>query len=607
MTAFIGNYFTLCYNKYYLHTTSTERTEKMKKFISLMAAMAVLCSSLFIASADTVTIPSGRPHFIGTFVQPWLYASWNDERANQEFTHMKEIGIQYIIMGDPISRSQIESTGKYKYSVTYPTTIDDAKKYYHGNDMVDMILKYGKKYGIKIYLGIGNDEDWSFYNPGHHDDYINFCNFSSEVAKDLYNQYKNKYPDTFYGFYYVPELWNNKGYDQDSTRNDCVSFISEGFNNIIDTLNKLDPKMPLLYSPFENINGNASLENTMKFYTEFYKKTNFRDIDILCPQDSIGAGGNDLEHLEAWTKGYKDAITNSGKHCKFWSNCEDFVQPKNTSDDWTSATAKRFIQQLQITGKYAENIVTFAYPHYWSPYNTISGFDRAYIKYLETGETDNVAPTAPSKIKYTVSDKKNVTLEWKPATDEYDIAQYIIYRYSPYTNKFIKLGQNVILRREGGASVPELNTSYDDEDTYNINNIYAIEAIDCAGNVSSKIVVKVDLKKTDNGVDLSSETGSTGIDITTNDLDKCAADITSEIKSSSSTPSSSPSSSSTGSGNPSSSSAPSNSSDNIDSASSNSSASNSDNPHTGDRPIAIASIFTIVTCGIALKLLSKKK
>lgn len=493
----------------------------MKKFISLLSVLTILMTAFLVVRADTVSIPENRPHFIGTFIQPWLYASWSDERADQEFTNMKDIGIEYIIMGDTVTKNSSQ------YDVTYPTTVEAAKKYFKGSDMVDMILRYCKKYGMKCYLGMGNDTDWSFIYAGHRDAFMNFCRFSASVATDLYTQYKTKYPDTFYGFYFTPELCNCSSFNNDADRSDCVSFLSDGFNLILDTINKLDPAMPLLYSPYVNVvAGNATFENTMAFYTEFYKKTNFREIDILCPQDSIGAGGQKLDQLDKWTKGYKDALAASGKKTKLWSNCEDFVQPKNVKDDWTSADVKRFIQQMQITSKYCEAIVTFAYPHYWSPINTDSGFNRAYIQYLKTGETDNVAPTTPLKVRFDKETVNNTfaTIRWTPATDDYDIARYNLYQYDSSSVKFKEIGSNVILRRDGGDEVPALSTEFEVK-YINQTAIFALEAMDCAGNLSQKVVFEVDLSKDNNGVDLSADGGASGITAVVDDLDHYAQDI----------------------------------------------------------------------------------
>lgn len=488
----------------------------MKKIISLLSTVVIAFMSLFIVSADTVSIPANRPHFIGTFVQPWLYASWSAERANQEFTHMKEIGIEYIIMGDTLTKTK--SGTKFSYDVTYPTTIAEATSGYGGFDMVGMLLSYCKKYDIKCYLGMGNQTPWDFMDS--RTGVLDFGNFAASVATDLYNQYKSIYPDTFYGFYFTPELANFSGYNATTSRDAYVANFSDCFNTVLDTINKLDPNMPMLYSPYVNVvSSNATFENTMQFYTDLYKKTNFREIDILCPQDSIGAGGQKLDTLEKWTKGYKDAIALSGKTSKLWANCEDFVQPTSTvAEDWTSCDTKRFIQQLAIADKYCESIVTFAYPHYWSPYNVVSGFDRSYIDYLTTGTVENTPPVEPTKVRYDVTGTKTATLEWTPATDAYDIARYNVYKYNPLTYKFQKIGSSVAKQRNGQFQVPKISTTFDATNLSTKPVIIAIETMDCTGNFSKNIIVNLDLTKTNNGVNLSEVGGISGITTTVDDL-----------------------------------------------------------------------------------------
>lgn len=465
-------------------------------------------------SDEPYSVPSGTPHAVGTFIQSSLYAAWDDKRAAQEFSHMKAIGMDYMIMGDCVTFHK--ETGSPYYEILYPSAIEEAKDYFHPgySDQVDFILKYCQKYGMKCFLGIGNQVDknlWYFYNAGQREAHLKFCDFSCKVAADLYRLYKNRYPETFCGFYYVPEMWNNKAYDNEDTRSEIAAFVCEGFNKILDTLNSLDPNMPLLFSPYAAVRSwNGGIDGTMKFYTEFFSKTNFRGIDVFCPQDSVGAGGQYMELLDEWTKGYKDAISASGSKIHFWSNCEDFITPQDTVDaEWMTADVKRFIQQMSIVGSYVEKIVTFAYPHYYSPREALPGFDQAYVQYLKTGETDKTAPTAPHKVSATKKGD-SVTLKWTLAADEYGIAKYNIYKLNPDTSTFELCGRNVAKRGNGGVAPKRRFT-----DKTNPSAFYAIEAMDCAGNYSKKLIVKADGGSL---VNLRTKGGESGIFAIVDDL-----------------------------------------------------------------------------------------
>lgn len=495
----------------------------MKKIISLLSALTIMMTAFFVVKADTVEIPANRPHITGTFIQAWLYSGWSDQRLDEEFANMKDIGIQYIIMGDTLNATKTTSGDYHVTYTSYPSTVLDGANVYSGKDLLDELLYYCQKYGMKCYLGMGNDTDWSFIYAGHRDQFIKFAQLSCAVATDIYNQYKAKYPDSFYGFYFTPELCNCASFNKEADRNDCVSFLSDGFNMILDTINKLDPTMPLFYSPYANTASyNATLQNTQTFYTEFYKKTNFRSIDILAPQDSVGAGGVALDLLDSWTKMYKDAVTASGKDVHLWSNCEDFVQPRIDGDNWTSADVKRFVKQMQITSQYCEQIVTFAYPHYWSPYNTDPGFNKAYVEYLKTGEIDDVAPTTPTKVAYSKY-ISGATIKWTPATDDYDIARYNLYKYDSSSKKFVYVGGSVVLRQDGGSVVPKLATQCF-VDNLSGSTIFALEAMDCVGNYSQKVIFQVDLSKTCD-VDLTKSDGATGITTVVDDLDQYAQQL----------------------------------------------------------------------------------
>ena len=60
----------------------------------------------------------------GTFIQPWLYMTYDDEQWDNEMQALKDVGIQYLIMGD-VANYNTDGT----WTVYYPSELDSLKDY----------------------------------------------------------------------------------------------------------------------------------------------------------------------------------------------------------------------------------------------------------------------------------------------------------------------------------------------------------------------------------------------------------------------------------------------------------------------------------------------
>ena len=432
----------------------------------------------------------------GTFIQPWLYGSWSSRDWEREIQVWDEMGIEYVIMGDTASYDL--STGKL--TTAYPTSIEGATC---SGDVVTKLFEVCKENGRKLFIGIGNTPaGWPYLDFGNKDNFEVFrevCKVYASIAEDVYNHYYPEYSDVFAGFYFVPEMYNSSMFDADDTRQTYVDGMAYGLNIIFEKLDELNPDLPFIFSPYLNIFGGSwvskSSENIGKFWTEFLSQVNFRDGDILCPQDSVGAGGMDLEHLDEYTAMYKKATEECGKDIRFWSNCETFIQPKDEffslSDGvsyWGSASVARLVEQFNTVGKYAEVIVTFAFPHYQSPVNNVDGFYETFKDYLRNGKLETNAPTAPNKFRtnkttMTINQEQRevLTVYWSGMYDDFGIWKVNIYKNGEL------LTYRYPTRRENGMAMYP-NSFYDaDYEFENETATYTIEVFDCAGNVSERV------------------------------------------------------------------------------------------------------------------------
>ena len=91
----------------------------------------------------------------GTFIQPWLYMTYDEEQWDNEMQALKEVGIDYLIMGD-VANHNSDGT----WTVYYPSKLDYLSDYI-AYDALEPLLYYCEKYDIKLYLGMGLDCAWN--------------------------------------------------------------------------------------------------------------------------------------------------------------------------------------------------------------------------------------------------------------------------------------------------------------------------------------------------------------------------------------------------------------------------------------------------------------
>ncbi|HPE96015.1 MAG TPA: hypothetical protein PLT66_08130, partial [Bacillota bacterium] len=164
---------------------------------------------------------------------------------------------------------------------------------------------------------------------------------------------------------------------------------------------------------------------------------------------------------------------------------------------------KRMVTQFETVGKYAEKIVTFAFPHYQSPYNNVSGYYDTYINYLETGKLESEAPTGPTKFKtlkqtLTINGESKTVLRiyWSGMYDNFGIWKVNIYKNGKL------LTYRYTTRSENGMALYP-NSFYDtDYDFENDTVTYEFEVIDCAGNTSDRVSFTVEANSVPNNVKL---------------------------------------------------------------------------------------------------------
>ncbi len=441
------------------------------RIISAVTAFVMM----MVPSAKQPEEQKCKPEFTGTFIQSWMTCVWDDERWAEEVKCMKEAGIEYLVLQSLADKAYKKNGGEW--NVYYDTDVEELKNANFGGDCLEPALRHCQEAGIKVFVGLSMFDDfWSEAGVGSL--YQDVCRVAGDMMEDIYNKYGEKYKDSLYGWYYTPEISNG------FLCQFSLGGIIKGINHIIDRINEVDETKPLLMSPFYSEYIATGPLATLCSYVRFFKKVNFRDGDIFAPQDAIGAKWTREKSLEMTWKMYKAAVDTCEADIKLWANCENFdgaiatetlgglLSPKITEHTSNqTATLDRFARQMEIASKYAENIITFSYNHYYSPALVNPAFMDAYYDYIENGyQVEKEAPKAPTNLKAEATAEGTV-LTWDAAEDNIGIAYYRLEK----DGKFLAR----IDMRYGWEELSCTDTGAKGE--------YVITAYDCAGNASPSV------------------------------------------------------------------------------------------------------------------------
>ena len=194
--------------------------KKIKQLLSLFLALLLVffVSSFSVLSAENQFKKVG---ITGNFIQPFLYMGYSDKQMDQEFAKMAEYGMDTLILGGELA---FRDNPNDEWDLGYPSKLPEFNQATSRNDYVSKLFKYCKKYGIKLYLGVGYDGDWWNRDLSKDADakwLIDVCNISAKMVGEIYDLYAEEYGDAFGGYYWVYEIWNHNSWNNAITRKKC--------------------------------------------------------------------------------------------------------------------------------------------------------------------------------------------------------------------------------------------------------------------------------------------------------------------------------------------------------------------------------------------------
>ncbi|AJA49073.1 hypothetical protein CPAST_c30070 [Clostridium pasteurianum DSM 525 = ATCC 6013] len=394
------------------------------------------------------------PQASGTFIQPDMVMEWDDAKWQRELSYLKEVKVKYIVINTFIVQNE-------KVKRVYKTSMGNESRI-GSSDIVDMCLKNCEKAGFKVFLGIDYNILWWKLGSRNPEWLYRQMEKSNLIIEELYKKYHEKYKNAFHGWYWVYEVDNlNFRYKKH------FKVLANAVNINLEYMDNNNIRLPLMLSPFMN-----SRYSTPRAYANnwryFFKLTNLKKGDIFCPQDSVGGGGLDIKEVRSWFAALSRAVK-SKEGLLFWANVETFDH-----HDWSSAPIKRFIKQMRLESPFVDDIITFAYSHYYSPNNISAGFHIAYKTYLYKHEIYNIKPDVPkwSKISKVYN---GVLIQWETSRN---IAGYKLYCNGK------RIYFSLVQRKYGGNSKQLLGECLYKNSSKNLK--YEIQTVDFWGNISTK-------------------------------------------------------------------------------------------------------------------------
>lgn len=328
--------------------------------------------------SDMTPTERNYPYVTGTFIQPYAFAPYSDAQWDKHFEGLLEVGIDLMVI-------QWTSTTPYAVfsDAYYPS--EYAKEHHTDgfgdqSQMLERCLSSAEKNGVKVFVGLNISDEWWNLNSLKDSWFKDQANVGITCANEIYSLYKEKYPNALAGWYFAWEMYNGMG----GREADAGNFL----NMYLEPLAEIDPSMPLMLSPFITSNG-GSAEKAGAEWKKVFEVANFREGDIFCCQDAVGAGWITIDQLDSYFSALKEAVdTEPGLH--FWANNENFTK------DYQSAPVDRFVRQMEISHQYVENHITFAYSHYYAKdMNGKAMYHRIYKKYYDTGSLPSAEFTPP--------------------------------------------------------------------------------------------------------------------------------------------------------------------------------------------------------------------
>ena len=378
----------------------------------------------------------------GSILQPQLADSWTDKEWKTEFQKMRNVCIDTLVLQWTADSKQ--------HTTAYPSSLPGYSQN-TTHDIVNKILSWADKYHIKVYLGLNtNDEWWSQYTYNR-TWFLDQMQTGNKLMDDLWSRYGNH--PSLKGWYVTFEPWNL------ATENNTEKNLTDGLALVAKHAHEVT-NLPVMLAPFFNASTGQGPNEWKQMWAQILKNA---PIDILAPQDGIGAGHAKKEELAPWFSATKEAIETGRPSTRLWADTETY-----TIKDWQTMPVNQILDDMDAVAPYVTKDLSFSFNHYLSPLQVNPMYYFIYRHYVNTGQRDLMSPTIPADLMAKSTGAFNVSLSWKASQDNFGVVGYKIYRN----------GVQVGITYNGSTSFEDTQLSPSTKYTYQV------AAYDAAGNES---------------------------------------------------------------------------------------------------------------------------
>lgn len=324
-------------------------------------------SGAYVSDAQsTLIVPkAGGLMLSGTFLDEISHdiphQNWGEKEWDQDFAHMKAIGIDTVIM--------IRSG--YRRFITYPSAYLMSQRgcYKPSVDLVDMYLRLADKHGMKFYFGL--------YDSGH---YWDTGDLRHEIED---NKYVIEEVWKSYGHYKSFGGWYLSGEISRATKGAIESFramgqqckdVSNGLPTFISPW--IDGKKAVMAASGQLTKADAvSVQQHEKEWGEIFDGVK-GTVDACAFQD----GHIDYDELDAFFEVNKKLADKYGMQC--WTNAESF--DRDMPIKFLPIKFDKLRMKLEAAKRAGyDKAITFEFSHFMSPQSAYLQAGHLYNRYKE--------------------------------------------------------------------------------------------------------------------------------------------------------------------------------------------------------------------------------
>lgn len=282
-----------------------------------------------------------KPFFISSFIQKWYAKDFTIERWVDELQMLKDIGIREIIL-----QSIVDTKNKY---AVYPTEISGYS--FSEKDMVLFALDAAKSVGMKVRVGLGENDDW--WERGWHD--FNWLSEEAEISKKIINEIFDIYGDhNAFGGWYIPYEFS-EFFSTTKSQQIQLNLFYKSLANEIKSKNR---NLTIMIAPFYNSNKYkiGCLEVWSKTMGGVLMNTG---IDIVSLQDSLGAGFNTINDIGTLFYYARQATDSLGM--TLYADTETFMDAGNGD---VPVVQEEILKRMSEVKPYVDGFVAFSINHF---------------------------------------------------------------------------------------------------------------------------------------------------------------------------------------------------------------------------------------------------